>query len=78
MHHVWSILAEVSGQHNHSRRLVSPVPPSVMVTAPPPGGTVHQLVSHGRIIGPGVRNHPEEDSVFGSRNLRKYVAVYLR
>ena len=56
---------------------VSPMPPCVVVTAPLPAGTVHQSMSRGGIVDPGVRNCLEESSVVGSRKLRKYVAVYF-
>jgi len=48
-----------------------------VVTAPPPVGTVHQLVSRGEIAEPEVRNNPEKGSVFVSRKPRNYVAFYF-
>ena len=53
------------------------MPPCVVVIAPPPVGTVHQLVSRGRIAEPEVRNHLEKGSVFESRKSRNYVALFL-
>ena len=53
------------------------MPPYVVVTAPPPLGTVHQLVYRGGIAEPEVRNNPEKGSVFGSRKPRNYVAFYF-